>query len=294
MRHSSRYLVALLALGACKGRNTGAADSVRSQPSVAMTPPAALAARADLVDARAQAPLRNVSRPAVFNRKLIRTAELRIQVDDVTVAVRNAGRIAGMRDAFVADLRANGTDIGSQDAQLTIRVPAPRFDEALDDLRRLGKVRNELINGEDVSKEYADLETRLGVKQETVSRLRLLLANRTGKLAEVLEVERELARTVAELEQMKGERQYYDDRVAESSINVYLFDAQKIERSTFASAIGGAVGRSVESLTASVAGLTYYTVFLTPWLALVTLGWWSSRRLWRTAHPTDPSRGESD
>jgi len=55
-------------------------------------------------------------------------------------------------------------------------------------LKQVGKVERESVVTQDVTKAYADLETRLVVKRQTEERLRHLLTSRTGKLSEVLEV----------------------------------------------------------------------------------------------------------
>jgi hypothetical protein len=81
---------------------------------------------------------------------------------------------------------------GNRRAVISVRVPTANFEATIRDLRKLGEVQKENTTTEDVTKLYADLETRLSVKRETEQRLRELLSSRTGDLAEVLQVEREL------------------------------------------------------------------------------------------------------
>src|SRR5436190_2246175 len=98
MRHSLKYLILVAVLGACRHRDTRSADSVAGFAAASPAPSTA-AVKPEIADSRVTGLLASPSlRRATFNRKLIRTAELRIQVDDVTVAVRNANRIAGTRD----------------------------------------------------------------------------------------------------------------------------------------------------------------------------------------------------
>jgi hypothetical protein len=78
-------------------------------------------------------------------------------------------------------------------------VPVERYDkfiEAVKDLadKGLGEVRRVSTDSKDVSEEYYDLETRIDNKKRQEKRLLELLADATGKLEEVLSVERELAR----------------------------------------------------------------------------------------------------
>ena len=206
--------------------------------------------------------------------KLIRTAELHVEVPKVQAALDRADSMAKAREALVADVKITQDDRGRRSADVTIRVPAPRFAELLAALRGLGEVRSVTVGTEDVTKAYADLETRLAVKEETAGRLRALLANRTGKLSDVLDVERELSRVVTELEQMKGERRYYDQRIAVSSIVLNLYEAGALLHPGAAAPIGAAFRSATDVLATSVAWLVYLVTFLAPWLAVTSLLWW--------------------
>jgi hypothetical protein len=69
--------------------------------------------------------------------------------------------------------------MSTSDAWVILRVPSQQFEGLVQSLRGLGTLRSESIGAQDVTKEYADLETRLAVKEQTVTRLRALL---TGDL----------------------------------------------------------------------------------------------------------------
>jgi hypothetical protein len=128
------------------------------------------------------------------------------------------------------------------------------------------------------SREYTDLEIRLGVKEETVARLRSLLGTRTAKLSDVLEVEEELGRAITELEQMKGERRFYDHQVAMSSITLSLFEPT-IGGPQIARPVAAALRASLAVFGSSVAQVIYVVTFLVPWIAFIGLLWWTLTRL---------------
>ena len=48
-----------------------------------------------------------------------------------------------------------------QAGQFTLRIPAKRFDLAMDQLRALGTVKTDQVTGEDVTAEFIDLQARL-------------------------------------------------------------------------------------------------------------------------------------
>jgi uncharacterized protein YjdB len=73
--------------------------------------------------------------------------------------------------AFLTGSQSSRGQAGRQSGTITIRVPSERFQEALAALRGVGTLRSETVNTQDVTKEYADLETRLVTKRATADRL---------------------------------------------------------------------------------------------------------------------------
>ncbi len=214
-------------------------------------------------------------------QKLIRTASLRIEVDKVEEAIAKAEGIAKEVGGLLAGTKASQQGEGDQSATLTIRVPSDRFDEAVRLFRPLGKLRHEEVSTQDITKEYTDLETRLRIKRQTEQRLRQLLLERTGKLSDVLEVERELARVVEEMERLEGERRYYDQRVAVSTIVLDLYERGAVLSAGAICGVREAFRDALAALSISVAILIYLVTFLTPWLLLAATGWWVVSRVRR-------------
>jgi hypothetical protein len=212
-------------------------------------------------------------------QKLIRSAELRIEVQSVPLAVERADSIGRRFGALLADMRITQDDQGRKSAAVLIRVPVVSFTGLLDELRGLGQVKADAVTTEDVTKAYADLETRLAVKEETAVRLRGLLSDRTGKLSDVLDVERELSRVITEIEQLKGERRYYDQRIAVSTISMKLLEPGALLQPGSTAPIAEAFGRSLQVLSTSVAWLVYIVTFVTPWVVVIGFGWWVVRRI---------------
>jgi len=112
------------------------------------------------------------------------------------------------------------------------------------------------------------------VKQQTVTRLRGLMENRTAKLSEVLEVERELGREVAELEQMKGEQRFYDQQIALSTVSLTLFERAPSQIAQATKPIADALHDSLEILGRSIGTVVYLTVALVPWVLVVSAVSW--------------------
>lgn len=198
-------------------------------------------------------------------RKLIRTAHLQIEVARYEEAAGAAERIAEAHGGYLADTQASRGDHDRRQGSLSLRVPAERFSAALAELKELGTVQSETVKTDDVSKAYADLETRLRVKRDTADRLREILRTRTAGLAELLEAERELARITEQIEQMEGERRFYDQQAALSTLNLALYEPQALVKPGVFAPVTAALHDSVSLLAASVSALIYVAALLAPW-----------------------------
>jgi hypothetical protein len=205
--------------------------------------------------------------------KLIRTAAISVEVEKYDRAAEEIVRVAEGFGGYLAEAQVTRGQQDRRSGTLTIRVPSQHFGAALSALKGLGKVKSENVNTQDVTKAYTDLETRLKVKRDTADRLRELLRTRTAGLADVLTAERELARVTEEIEQMEGERRFYDAQVAFSTIALTVFEPQALVEPGVFAPIGRALRDSVQVLTQSLAGLIYVVVAMSPWLAIGYLAW---------------------
>ena len=187
-------------------------------------------------------------------RKLIRTGQMTLTVESYPKAADEVKRIAEAHGGYLADANAQRGEANRQHGTLTIRVEASAFDAAVVALRALGTVRQETVATQDVSKAYTDLETRLRVKRETADRLREILRTRTAGLSDVLAAERELARVTEEIEQAEGERRFYDQQIALSTLTVALQEPSALVEAGVFAPLTEALGDSLEVLAASLAG----------------------------------------
>jgi hypothetical protein len=82
-------------------------------------------------------------------------------------------------------------------------------------------VINETSSGQDVSSEYADLQTRLTNLEATAARVRAFL-DEAKTVEEALQVNSTLSQLEAEMAQIKGQMKFYEGRSAYSTISVSL------------------------------------------------------------------------
>jgi hypothetical protein len=141
---------------------------------------------------------------------LVYTASFVLSVYEVDKAQRLLKEAAQQLGGFVSV---------QTDAQITIRVPAERFEAALTAVETTGKVQTRSVEALDVGAEYRDLSIRLRTAESVRGRLEAMLA-RAEKVDEALRVEQELERIVREIELLKGQLRSLADRVAYSTLAI--------------------------------------------------------------------------
>jgi uncharacterized protein DUF4349 len=278
-----------LALGGCSFQDRAAAPPPMAQeaPAPARMAEAAAQSKGRSLAGGAAAPASPGQQPPsgleamAAARKLIRTGQITLTVDGYPKAAAEVKRIAEAHGGYLADANAQRGEANRQHGTLTIRVEASAFDATVGALRALGTVRQESVSTQDVSKAYTDLETRLRVKRETADRLREILRTKTADLDDLLTAERELARITEEIEQAEGERRFYDQQIALSTLTVALQEPSAMVEAGVFTPLTDAFGDSLKVLAASLAGLVYLTVFLAPWLLVAYVVFLIARRMWR-------------
>jgi hypothetical protein len=226
---------------------------------------------------------------------VIRTATLRIVVkafDNVRQSVEGMVTDAG---GFIDQLTVTG-DAGSPRAlNGVLRVPSDRLTEMSDRLRQLGQVVEDSQGAQEVSDQLFDIEARLASARATERRLTELLRERTGKLSDVLEVERELARVRVDIERLDAESTNIARRVSYSRVNLSVTEERKAGLDpgplSFASRIRVAAADGLEWALESVAGTLLFVLRAGPllalWGAVFGSGWLVFRRI-RAARGHNP------
>jgi hypothetical protein len=176
----------------------------------------------------AAAAANTASTAGVAPSMLIRTGHASVEVDSVEVAVTRVRELAQRLGGYVGNTSVSGGVEATRSATLELKIPAARFDEAIGGLRPLGKVERVQVQAEDVGEEYVDLSARTANARRLEERLLGLLATRTGKLEDVLAVERELARVRQEIDTQEGRLRYLRSRAAVSTLNVTVHEPRPL------------------------------------------------------------------
>ncbi len=160
----------------------------------------------------------------VAQRDVIYTATLTVETEAAQTGLAEVRRIAEGLGGFVDQLATSGSP-DRQSATITIRVPQGQFFNALEKLEGLGKVRDRTVKSEDVTDQYIDLQARLEASRKEEQRI-LVLLDKSGTLADVLTLEKELARVRTDIEKLQGQLNFLARRINLSTITVTLSPPQ--------------------------------------------------------------------
>lgn len=166
--------------------------------------------------------------PALAGPMIIRTGQASVEIDSLETAIAGVRALAQRLGGFIANTQMQLGQRQYRSATLEIKVPAARFDELLGGLQPLGKVEFVNVNAQDVGEEFTDITARVANGRKLEGRLIELLATRTGKLSDVLEIERELARVRQEIERMEGRLRYLRAHSATSTLNVTVHEKSPV------------------------------------------------------------------
>jgi hypothetical protein len=167
------------------------------------------------------------SRPFEFDpatRLIVRTGQAGIEVDSLEPAMTELRRVVQRAGGFVADASVQSGRNQLRQATLELKVPSTRFDELTEGLQPIGRLEFVNVGAEDVSEEFVDLTARVANGRRLEERLVELLRTRTGKLQDVLSVERELARVREEIERMEGRLRFLKTSAQLSTLSVSLHE----------------------------------------------------------------------
>ena len=159
---------------------------------------------------------------------LIKQGTASVQVDSLDAAIARVRSIAQRVGAVVANTEMQTGKNELHSASIELRVPSDRFDDAVNGLTPIGKVESVNVSVEDVGEEYVDVNARVTNAHRLEERLIDLLARRTGKLSDVLAVERELARVREEIERYEGRLRYLRTRASVSTLTVTVHEPPPI------------------------------------------------------------------
>jgi hypothetical protein len=209
---------------------------------------------------------------------LIRTGAASIEVDRLDPAIIKVRQLAAQLGGYVANSSISGGRDQIRSATLELKIPAAQYDQAVSGLGGIGKVESVNTNVEDVGEEFVDITARVSNSRRLEERLVGLLATRTGKLEDVLAVERELARVREEIERYEGRIRFLRTRAAVSTLSVTVHEpVPLLGQNPGENPILGALEQAWRNFVGLIAWLIASLGILIPVAILAAGGWFAYR-----------------
>ena len=181
-------------------------------------------ASAPVYDANALPGVESESAAYAATHMIIKNGDVKLLVEDTDIAIDRATQVIGDLGGYIISSRVwyqphyDGENY--KYATITIGIPVDQFERTLSRLRGLAvKVLDETASGEDVTNQFVDLQSQVANLEATRDRIKSFLDD-AKTVDEALRINQELANVEAQIEQIKGQMNYLQDRSAYSTITV--------------------------------------------------------------------------
>jgi len=218
-------------------------------------------------------------------RKLVKSAYLRIRVENLDAADASITELLQRHDAYAAS-----TVVDENFRTYSLRVPAPRYGIFLAEMNGMGRLLHRSENTEDVTLRYYDLEGRLETKKELLKTFQSYL--KTAKtIEEILAVEARISELQYDIEGTGKQLRALANNVDYATIELNLMGpaaAHQNRSETLGERLKRMFGGFVDFLSGVVGAIVGIVIYGIPTLLLVFFFFWLLfgrigllRKLWR-------------
>lgn len=214
---------------------------------------------------------------AGLNKKLIYKANLTMEVEDYGKAQSEVRNLVTLAGGYIIGFTENMSDY-EKGGDFVMKVPAAGFSPFLDKLEEIkNKGIQRSIEGQDVSEEYVDLESRLKAKQLMETQYINFMSKAT-KSSDLVAFANELGAIQESIEQIKGRMRYIDQNVSFSTVELRLYqsgsgivDIQKKEQEPLMTRASDALSKSLNALSVMFQGLFLFLAAALPVLVVLAV-----------------------
>jgi uncharacterized membrane protein len=200
-------------------------------------------------------------------RMIIRSGTMSMEVDKYDETENKVKDIVKGFGGYVTNTSSTLNANGKKQGTVTVRVASDKFDAAIAEISKLGKVMNQNITGKDVTEEYMDADARLKTQRELESRLLKLLAEKTARLTDIVEVEQKLSGVRENIERTEGRMRYLKDQASYSTLIISISEPGLLVISAgggFFYEMGEAFKKGLKGFTTVLSGMITVIIALLP------------------------------
>lgn len=223
--------------------------------------------------------------PEYPSRLVIKTGTIHMIVKNIESSIKSIIQYTTSKGGWIVNSKITEQE-KIPSGNIIVRVPVEIFDEAMLYFKSLAeKISYEGIQGEDITEEYTDLQSRLRNLEATESQL-LKIMDKSGTISDVLAVQKELTTIRDQIEQTKGKIQYLEKSAKMTTISINLALSEELLPIPPAEKWRPiyVIKQAWRSLLASIRGISYLLI----WIGIYAIIWvpliiiiWQAKKFWQ-------------
>ena len=165
-------------------------------------------------------------------------------------------------------------------ASLSVRIPPRNVEIFLTSLAKSGEILQHHRESEDKTDAVIDADARIKNLTEFRDNLRKMLADKSAKFKDLIEVQRELVNTQSELDSIQGVRKVLAQETELVAVNIDFAAKQGITEQGFFSPVARAIKNAGGDMMDSIAAIITFVVTVLPWLLVGIPALILMRKIW--------------
>ena len=223
-----------------------------------------------------ESPSSTAELPKPSDRKIIYVSEIRLVLKETSFEdfEKDIAKLIKDNSAYQSEVTFNRNRGERRAGSWVVRVPVAHYKAFLAGVKNLGVPEQMQESASDVTAEYVDLEARIANQKRLEQRILSVLDEVQGRISDVLEVEKQLARVRETVERLEGQMRYLKDRVSMTTVTVHVRedeDYQPPQEPKFGDSIAGVWENSIDAMIAFFKGVVLFVVAIFPWLVLLLI-----------------------
>jgi hypothetical protein len=162
----------------------------------------------------------DTSAPAADYTRIVKTAEMSVVVPAAESLSDQFQKARDIADQFGGFIEGSNIQPGKT-GHLMIRVPARRFNAALDAFGKLGTLESQSVKGQDVTAQFVDLQARLSIAQ-THRNVVLKLLAKAHSSNEIIRLQNLVDDAQLKVEQLQGQVRLIKNQTSKATIDLSL------------------------------------------------------------------------
>ncbi|MGY4690806.1 DUF4349 domain-containing protein [Salibacterium sp. K-3] len=213
---------------------------------------------------------------AASERMVIHSGSLTLEVEEYDAARSDIETQVEEMGGYIVESSVQSSGDGAREGSMSVRIPQEQFSTFMTDMEGVGTtVLHRSTQGEDVTEEYVDLESRLRSKETQEERLTAFMEE-AGNTDALLQISEDLSAVQEEIEQLKGRMNYLENHTANATVDITLQergssslpsgeDLNTWERST------QLFTRTLNGIVSAASGIAVFLIGLSPVLVPLLL-----------------------